>query len=144
MSAPWGKQSRCYKFFHVILSTRENTFTLFTYLHQTHFIIINKSLYWHILSQTFSYSAPHPSPREYWMIYRGTGFLAVAWFGSSPTLSPQSPISKLFLILSLPVSLLTGEGGWVGEEPNHSIQFTHLRNQCTSCEQLDWQIKRGM
>ncbi len=28
-------------------------------------------------------------PREYWMIYRGPGFLAVVWFGSS--LSPPIP-----------------------------------------------------
>ncbi len=40
--------------------------------------------------------------REYWMIYRGTGFLAVVWFGSSPTPSP-SPVRKLSLFLSLPV-----------------------------------------
>ncbi len=36
------------------------------------------------------------------MIYRGLYFLAVLWFGSSPTLS--SPISKRDI-------LLTGEGG---------------------------------
>ncbi len=29
----------------------------------------------------------------YWMIYRGPGFLAVVWFGSSPTPSPP-PVSK--------------------------------------------------
>ncbi len=27
--------------------------------------------------------------REYWMIYRGPGFLAVIWFGSFPTSSPS-------------------------------------------------------
>jgi hypothetical protein len=31
--------------------------------------------------------------REYWMIYRGPGFLAVVWFGSTPT--PTSPVSKV-------------------------------------------------
>jgi hypothetical protein len=31
--------------------------------------------------------------REYWIIYRGLGFLTVVWFGSYPTFSP-SPISK--------------------------------------------------
>ncbi len=31
---------------------------------------------------------PPYSVREYWMIYRGPGFLAVVWFGSSPTSSP--------------------------------------------------------
>ncbi len=29
-------------------------------------------------------------PREYWMIYRGPGFLAVVWFGSSPSLPSSS------------------------------------------------------
>ncbi len=29
--------------------------------------------------------------REYWMIHRGTGFLAVVWFGFSPTHSPLLP-----------------------------------------------------
>ncbi len=65
--------------------------------------------------------------REHWMIYRGPSFLAVAWFGSSPTPSPPSPVSKLSLFLSLPVcrrsSLLTGEEGTQGrrgKEPNQS------------------------
>ncbi len=40
--------------------------------------------------------------REYWMIHRGPGFLAVVWFGSSPT--PLSPLSRqLYLFLSLHV-----------------------------------------
>ncbi len=30
-------------------------------------------------------------PREYWLTYRGPGFLAVIWFGSSPTPSPPLP-----------------------------------------------------
>ncbi len=39
------------------------------------------------------------------MIYchRGPGFLAVVWFGSSPILSPPSPVRKLSFLLSLPV-----------------------------------------
>ncbi len=50
--------------------------------------------------------------REYCMIYRGPGFHAVVWFGSSPT-----PLSRqqLTLFLRLPVCrwscLLTGERG---------------------------------
>ncbi len=32
--------------------------------------------------------------REYWTIYRGRGFLAVVWFGSTPTLSPPSPVNS--------------------------------------------------
>ncbi len=33
--------------------------------------------------------------REYWMIYRLQGFLAVVWFGSSPHHLPPSPASML-------------------------------------------------
>ncbi len=53
---------------------------------------------------------------EDWMIYRGPGFLTVAWFGSSHTLFPA--VWKVPLFPSLPVcrrlGFLTGEGvrGW--------------------------------
>ncbi len=33
--------------------------------------------------------------RGYWMIYRGPGFLALVWFGNSPTPSPPSLVSKI-------------------------------------------------
>ncbi len=53
--------------------------------------------------------------REYWMINRWPGFLAVVWFGSSPSPFSPFPVSNLSLFLSLPVchrsSLLTGNGG---------------------------------
>ncbi len=48
--------------------------------------------------------------REYWMIYRGPGLLAVVWLSCTP-----SAVSNLYLFLSLPVyrqsSLLLGEVG---------------------------------
>ncbi len=58
------------------------------------------------------------------MFYRGPGFLAVAWFGSSPIPLPPSPVCKLSLFLSLPecrLELTDGRKGWegLGEEPNH-------------------------
>ncbi len=34
-------------------------------------------------------SEPHPLAREYWMICRGPGFLAVIWFGSTPIPPPS-------------------------------------------------------
>jgi hypothetical protein len=50
--------------------------------------------------------------REYWMIYRGLGFLVIEWFSSSP--NPHSLVSELSLFLSIPVcrrsSWMTGEG----------------------------------
>ncbi len=61
--------------------------------------------------------------REYWVIQRGPGFLAVVWFGSSSP-SPSPPVSKLSLFLSLHVghwsSLLTGEGVWESIKSDYS------------------------
>jgi hypothetical protein len=49
------------------------------------------------------------------MIYRGTGFLAVVGFGSTPT--PFSPKAEK------EIQLAAGrEGEEVGEEPNHTTQ----------------------
>jgi hypothetical protein len=57
-------------------------------------------------------------PKEYWMIYRGPGFLVVKSFGSSPTCSPYYPVSKVSIFLSLPVcrrsSIVTWDGGGGG------------------------------
>ncbi len=67
----------------------------------------------HPPSHPAALAGPHFPAREYWMIYRGSGFLAVGWFGSSNLHPP--PVSKLYFFLSLPVchwsSLRTGEGG---------------------------------
>ncbi len=67
--------------------------------------------------------------REYWKIYRGPGFLSVVLFYSFP---PPSPLSKLSLFLSLPVSRrsssLTVEGGEEGEGANHRRQSLVLYN----------------
>ncbi len=67
--------------------------------------------------------------RENWFIYRGSSFLAIVFFGSSPTSSLFSPVSKLSLFLGFfvcrPSSLLTGRrwgggGERAGVEPNHT------------------------
>ncbi len=63
------------------------------------------------------------------MIYRGPGFLAVVWFGSSPT---PSPLSRQQARLAThrktekKRQLDDGRGGreGVGEEPNHSAART--------------------
>ncbi len=51
--------------------------------------------------------------REYWRIYRGPGFLAAVWFGSSPSplLPSASCPSFLAFLCCRSTSLLTGEGG---------------------------------
>ncbi len=63
--------------------------------------------------------------RVYWMIYRGPGFLAVVWFGSSPTPPPIPHPHEQVVSLSpsscvLPVELTLGRGGGAGREPNHT------------------------
>ncbi len=58
--------------------------------------------------------------------YRGLGFLAVIWFGSSPNPFPPSTVSKLSLFLSLSVccrpSLLREWGGWRGEARSQIVR----------------------
>ncbi len=56
-----------------------------------------------------------PSHREYWMIYRGPGFLAVVWFGSSPNPPPlprQQAVSLSRLPLCRRSRLLMRRRGW--------------------------------
>ncbi len=48
--------------------------------------------------------------RDFWVIYRGLGLLAVVWFGISPTPFPPSPVSKL----SLSFSVFPCVAGWRG------------------------------
>ncbi len=60
--------------------------------------------------------------REYWLIYRGPGFLAVVCFGSSPPpLSCQQLVSLSQSICVFRSRLLPGGGQGVGEEPNHTM-----------------------
>ncbi len=71
--------------------------------------------------------------REYWIICRGPGFLAVVWFGSSPTLSPLPSASCLSFSILLCVASRAywRERGWsrsqtydgekVWSSINHSI-----------------------
>jgi hypothetical protein len=81
--------------------------------------------------------------REYWMFYRGPGFVAVVWFGSSPPPPPPSPGSKLSLFLSLPVcswsSLLSGEGA-MGRA---MIQIIQPRGSLALYKSCNTQIQRS-
>ncbi len=58
------------------------------------------------------------------MIYRGTGFLAVVWFGSSSTPSHPSPFDKLDRRLTGRLrkrdNLMMGDGEWEWARPNHT------------------------
>ncbi len=66
----------------------------------------------------------HLYSREYWVIYRGPGFLALALFGSFPTPSP-SAVSKIVYL-----SQSSWDWGYDGEKAwssiNHSILSTVL------------------
>ncbi len=69
------------------------------------------------------------------MIYKGSGFLAIVWFGSSPI--PPSPVNKLSLFLSVPVcrrskpSNLLTEG--VGEERESLVLYDSFNTLCFKC-----------
>ncbi len=59
--------------------------------------------------------------REFWMSYRGPGFFAVVWFGTSPPRLVSKLDRQHTWRLWKRNNLLTGEGGkGVGEEPNHT------------------------
>ncbi len=76
--------------------------------------------------------------REYWIIYRGPGFLAVVWFGSFPTTSPpphfhQQTVSISQSSCASPQELSDGRG--VREEPNHKtarsqVLFISFKTLC--------------
>ncbi len=52
--------------------------------------------------------------REYWMIYRGPGFLVAVWLGSSPTASRRQQVVSLSQSPCVsPVELTDGRGGGV-------------------------------
>ncbi len=62
--------------------------------------------------------------REYWMIYKGLGYLAVVWVGSSPTPSPLSRQQAVYLSQSSCVSpvALTDRIGGKGGGTNQIIR----------------------
>jgi hypothetical protein len=56
-------------------------------------------------------------PREYWMIYRGPGFLAIVWFGSFPPPSPPPSLQSVSTAGDTQEawereSIADGRGGW--------------------------------
>ncbi len=69
--------------------------------------------------------------REYWMIYKKPGFLAVLWFGSSPTPPPHFPPLQWTSCLSFSVFLcVDSEKAWPCI--NHSIlsELNHWQTVC--------------
>ncbi len=61
--------------------------------------------------------------REIWIIFRGLGFLAVVWFGSSPTLSP---VSKLSLSFSVSFCVAGGAKLYDDKKAWNSINYSIL------------------
>ncbi len=79
-------------------------------------INVRRAGFWTILILRLDRLAMYEGTREYWIIYRGPGFLVIAWNGSSLTPSPHSPFSKLTLSFSVflcvsPESSLLTKGG---------------------------------
>jgi hypothetical protein len=81
--------------------------------------------------------------REYWMVYRGPGFLAVIWLLLTPLPLPPLP-SATCLPVCYQSSLLTGEGGErVGKEPKHTTTrmpdpHSILSGARLSCGRIIW------
>jgi hypothetical protein len=67
-----------------------------------------------------TFEVPLSQSREYWMIYRRPGFLAVVWFGSSHSLLSARCFSfSIILCVADRAHSLTGEGrrrGWEGSQ----------------------------
>ncbi len=79
------------------------------------------------------------SNREYWIIYRGQGFLAVIWFGSFAAPPPPITVSKLDRRhtgrLRKRDNLLTGEGvggGWGAESYNCQKTWSSVNHSILS------------
>jgi hypothetical protein len=76
-------------------------------------------LNFNIFSNDYVYST-HMNSREYWMIYRGPGFLVVVWFGSSAPSTVRKLDRRNAGRARKRNNLQTGEEGeGEGEEPNH-------------------------
>ncbi len=73
-----------------------------------------------------------PESREYWMIYRGPGFIDFVYFGSLPTPCPLSRKQVISLSQSFcvpPIELTNGRGGGAkscdGEKACSSFVYNH-------------------
>ncbi len=88
---------------------------------------------------------------EYWMIYRGPGFLAVIWFGSSPTDLPHLPSAScpsfsVFLHVCRRSSLLTWEGGrgWEAKSNDREKAWPSInRSILSGWDETDYSVERG-
>ncbi len=72
------------------------------------------------------------SDREYWMLYRvfrGPGYLAVFWFGSSPIPSPPLPLDRRHTgRLRKRDDLLTWEGEGVGDTYDRKKSWSSIKS----------------
>ncbi len=106
------------------------------------------------ISNIFSECHPNPhefpqfvlnlprSYREYWIIYRGLDFLAVVWFGCSPTpLSRQQVFSLSQSSCVSPVKLTDGRGGggW-GRDGRGAKSYDREK----ACHSVNYSILRGV
>jgi hypothetical protein len=84
------------------------------------------SIYIHKIYRTCS---NHHTSREDWMIYRGPGFLAVVWFGSTPTPFPTSRQQIVSLSVFRRSSLLTEGRGWAWSRSHVRKKAWHSINR---------------
>jgi hypothetical protein len=74
--------------------------------------------------------------REYWTIYRGPGFLAVVWFGSSPALCPLS--RQHTGRLRKRDKLLMGEGEGDGREQESLVFYKSFNTLWVKTKQIPY------
>ncbi len=137
MNCEWVKLSiTCHAIGHLqihywfsVWCTKEEKFQVFLTVHCC-FLHTQWSIHFRLILYRNSfprqvYTVVHPThvPREYWIIYRWPGFLAIVWFGSSPTpLSSQQVVSlsQSSCVSPVEIKCRRGGGGGAGEEPNHT------------------------
>ncbi len=112
-----------------------------------HWATVNPNKLWHIIFRLAPYIV---RSREYWMFYRGPGFLAVVWLGYSPTPSTllQWAICisfSVFLCVTSPVELTDERGGrgWARSQiirrGESLVLYTSLNTLCLA-RRLTWSI----
>ncbi len=107
-----------------------------------HWATLNPNKLWHIIFRLAYFIV---RSTEYWMIYRGPVFLAVVWFGSSPTPLPPSvsKISQPFCVSTIELTDGREGKGWESSQTTRQweslVLYISLNTLCMA-RRLTWSI----